>query len=44
MELKVVVDSKYQLDRMMTNFDRKPEVVYRGIISLLTGDINYLLD
>ena len=44
MELKVVVDSKYQLDRMMTNFDRKPEVVYRGIVSLLTGDINYLLD
>lgn len=44
MELKLVVDSKYQLDRMLTNFDRNPEVVYRGLISLLTGDANYLLE
>ena len=44
LELGVIIDSKYQLDKMMYNFNERPEVIYRGIISLLTGDINYLID
>lgn len=44
LDLGLVVDTKYQLDKMMYNFNERPEVVYRGIISLLTGDINYLID
>lgn len=44
MEIRMVVDSKQQLDRMMTNFGERPEVIYRGMVSLLTGDINYLID
>lgn len=44
LELGLVVDTKYQLDKMMYNYNERPEVVYRGIISLLTGDINYLID
>ncbi len=44
LRLGVIIDSKYQLDKMMYNFNERPEVVYRGIISLLTGDINYLID
>ncbi|MBE6611963.1 MAG: DUF4364 family protein [Ruminococcaceae bacterium] len=44
MELNMVVDTQMQLDRMMYNFNERPEVIYRGVISLLTGDINYLID
>lgn len=44
LHLSVIIDTKYQLDKMMYNFNERPEVVYRGIISLLTGDINYLID
>lgn len=44
MKLELVVDSKQQMDRLAYNFNERPEVIYRGIISLLTGDINYLID
>lgn len=44
LELGMIIDTKYQLDKMVYNFNERPEVVYRGIISLLTGDINYLID
>lgn len=44
LELGLVIENKYQLDKMVYNFNQRPEVVYRGIISLLTGDINYLID
>ncbi len=44
MELSLVVDTKYQLDKMIYYFNERPEVVYRGVFSLLTGDINYLID
>ncbi|MBQ8509345.1 MAG: DUF4364 family protein [Clostridia bacterium] len=44
MKLQLVIETKYQLDKMVYNFNERPEVVYRGIISLLTGDINYLID
>ena len=44
LEINLVVENKQQLERMMYNFDERPEVVYRGVISLLTGDINYLID
>lgn len=44
LELGLVIDTKYQLDKMLYNFNERPEVVYRGIISLMTGDINYLID
>ena len=44
LDLGLIIESKYQLDKMVYNFNERPEVVYRGIISLLTGDINYLID
>ena len=37
------VDNKKMLDRMLYNFDKRPETAYRGMISLLTGEIDYLL-
>lgn len=40
----LVIESKQQLDKMMYNFNERPEVIYRGVVALLTGDINYLID
>ena len=39
----IKVDNKKMLDRMLYNFDNRPETAYRGMISLLTGEIDYLL-
>lgn len=43
LDLSLVVDNKKMLDKMMYNFDQRPETVYKGLISVLTGEINYLL-
>lgn len=37
------VDNRNMLDRMLYKFDDRPENAYRGMISLLTGEIDYLL-
>lgn len=44
LEINLVVENKQQLDSMKYNFYERPEVIYRGVVSLLTGDINYLID
>lgn len=44
MNLTVRADSKYQLDRMLENFDERPEVIFRGIVALMSGDVNYLFE
>ena len=44
MELTVRADSRYQLDKMMENFDERPEVIFRGIVALMSGDVNYLFE
>lgn len=44
MNLTLKVDNKKQLDRMEYNFNQRPEVVYRGILAVLTGEVNYLID
>lgn len=44
MKISLGVDSKQLLDMMMYNFDNKPEVVYKGLIAILTGEVDYLLD
>ncbi len=43
MEIKIVLENRRVLDRILNNFDERPEVVYRGLMSILTGEINYLL-
>lgn len=43
MNITLVVENRKALDRMLHNFDERPEVVYRGLMSVLTGEINYLL-
>lgn len=44
MKTSVVVDTKRQAELMKYNFDDRAELVYRGILSLLSGDMNYLAD
>ncbi len=44
LEVNILVNDKQRYDQMMYNFNERPEVIYRGVVSLLTGDINYLID
>ncbi len=43
LELSVVVDNRYQLNRMRHHFEENPETVYRSILALLSGEADYLL-
>ena len=40
MELKA--DSYYQIEKMRKNFEDRPDIIYRGILSLLSGGAEYL--
>ena len=44
MQTSVVVETQRQAELMKYNFDDRAELVYRGILSLLSGDMNYLAD
>jgi len=44
MDLTVRADSEYQLKRMLNNYSERPEVVFRGVVALLSGDVNYLFE
>lgn len=43
MELTIVIDNRYQLNRMRHHFEENPETVYRSILALLSGEADYLL-
>ena len=40
----VNVDSEYRSRQMRENFRDRPDVIYRGLIALLTGKVDYLFD
>lgn len=40
----VALDSKRRAEAMKRNFDEKPEFIYRAMLGVLSGDINYLAD
>lgn len=44
LDLTVRADSEYQKNRMLDNFTDRPEVVFRGVVALLLGDVNYLFE
>lgn len=44
MKASVAVESSSQLERIRANFYENPEVVYRGIMAVLTGEVNYLIE
>ena len=41
--ISLVLDNEQQYEKMKANFYDKPEIVYRGILALLSGEVNYLL-
>lgn len=43
LEINLLVENEKQLELMKYNFDDRPEVVYRGVMALLTGEIDFLL-
>lgn len=44
MQTTVNVDSEYRARQMRENFRERPDVIYRGVIALLTGNVNYLFE
>ena len=44
LNLKLRLDTNQQFETMKANFYDKPEIVYRGILALLSGEVNYLLE
>ena len=44
LEINLVVESEELLYKMVANFSEHPEVAYRGVLSILSGDINYLVN
>ncbi|MDD6798838.1 MAG: DUF4364 family protein [Firmicutes bacterium] len=44
LNVKLLLESKLQLEKIRINFNDKPEIIYRGILSLLSGEVNYLIN
>ena len=42
--VNVRLENKRQLDRVLKNYADRPEVIYRGILALLSGDVNYIFE
>ncbi|MBQ9121681.1 MAG: DUF4364 family protein [Clostridia bacterium] len=42
--ISVDTDSEHRMNQMMHNFKRRPDVVYRGTLALLSGDVNYIFE
>ncbi len=43
MHIELLADNKIQLEKMKYNFSDKPEICYKGILALMSGEVNYLL-
>ena len=42
METSLVLESRHQAELLKLNFDENAEFVYRGMLGLFSGDVNYL--
>ncbi len=38
------LDDRRQLDQITKNFADRPEIIYRGVLALLSGDVNYIFE
>ena len=43
-EQSIVVDTLDRANRMKENFYERPETIYRGVLALMAGNVNYLFD
>lgn len=44
LDINVEVDSKIEAENMMLNFKRKPEIVFRGTLAIVSGEKNYIFE
>ncbi len=44
LNIDVEVDSKLEADKMLFNFRRRPEIVFRGTLALVSGETNYIFE
>ncbi len=44
LRVELVVENERQAEKMRYNFYERPEVIYRGVFALLTGEVNYLVN
>jgi len=42
--ISIVLDSENRAKRMKENFDSHPEHIYRGVLALLSGEVNYIFN
>lgn len=42
--VSLVVDSKYQVEKIRQAFFDHPEAMYRAMLAIMTGEVNYLID
>jgi len=43
MDINLILNDITQFEKMKSNFYENPEVVYKGLLALLSGDVNYIL-
>ena len=44
LDINVEVDTKFEADKMLFNFRRRPEIVFRGTLALVSGETNYIFE
>lgn len=44
LDVSVIVDSDRQVEKIINNFNERPEVAFRGVLALLSGDVNYIFE
>lgn len=44
MNISLTFDNYNKADLFKDNYDKQPEFIYRGLLGLLSGDVNYLSD
>ena len=44
LDVNLDVDSEKEADKILFNFPRKPEIVFRGMLALLSGERNYIFE
>ena len=43
-KISLVVDTLERAKKMKDNFNDRPDVIYRGVLALLSGNVNFLFD
>jgi hypothetical protein len=44
LDLNVFLTEKYYAETLKNNFDERAESIYKGVLALLSGDVNYIFD